>query len=101
MKGPDPSGAVHKLATLALPAVGNTGPFSSYPLFSPWHRFPIRGRISPTSTKTIRRGLGTARAEPNGISWLGTDASTVKGMLIRGDRQRDVAAWFVESRPCR
>ncbi|UPJ50789.1 hypothetical protein IVB30_05140 [Bradyrhizobium sp. 200] len=35
-----------------------------------------------------------ARAEPSGISLTDSDASIVKGMLVRGDRQHDIAAWF-------
>lgn len=35
-----------------------------------------------------------ARAKPSGISLTSRDASLVKGMLRRGDRQHDIAAWF-------
>lgn len=34
------------------------------------------------------------RAEPSGISLDNADAAIVKGMLGRGDRQHDIAAWF-------
>lgn len=34
------------------------------------------------------------KAEPSGIYLTETDAAIVKGMLARGDRQHDVAAWF-------
>ena len=34
------------------------------------------------------------RAIPSGISLTDEDASIVKGMLERGDRQHDIAAWF-------
>jgi hypothetical protein len=34
------------------------------------------------------------RAPPSGVSLDETDASIVKGMLARGDRQHDIAAWF-------
>lgn len=34
------------------------------------------------------------RAEPSGISLTEADAAVVKGMLARGDRQHDIAAWF-------
>ncbi len=34
------------------------------------------------------------RAEPSGIRLTATDAAVVKGMLLRGDRQHDIAAWF-------
>jgi hypothetical protein len=34
------------------------------------------------------------RAEPSGITLSECDASQVKGMLARGDRQHDIAAWF-------
>lgn len=34
------------------------------------------------------------RAESSGISLTEADAAIVKGMLARGDRQHDVAAWF-------
>lgn len=34
------------------------------------------------------------RANPSGISLTETDAAVAKGMLARGDRQHDVAAWF-------
>jgi hypothetical protein len=34
------------------------------------------------------------RATASGISLTETDAALVKGMLRRGDRQHDVAAWF-------
>ena len=36
----------------------------------------------------------TNRAEPSGIRLTDKDAATVKGMLARGDRQHDIAAWF-------
>ncbi len=34
------------------------------------------------------------RAQPSGINLSEEDASIVKGMLERGDRQHDIAAWF-------
>jgi|688.fasta_scaffold174621_2 hypothetical protein len=34
------------------------------------------------------------RADPSGIRLEATDAAIVKGMLARGDRQHDIAAWF-------
>ncbi len=34
------------------------------------------------------------RAEPSGIILVAADAAIVKGMLARGDRQHDIAAWF-------
>lgn len=34
------------------------------------------------------------RANASGISLTRTDAALVKGMLRRGDRQHDIAAWF-------
>jgi hypothetical protein len=34
------------------------------------------------------------RAAPSGISLTESDAAIVKGMLARGDRQHDIAAWF-------
>lgn len=34
------------------------------------------------------------RAESSGVTLDGNDASIVKGMLARGDRQHDIAAWF-------
>lgn len=34
------------------------------------------------------------RAEASGISLTEDDAAVVKGMLARGDRQHDIAAWF-------
>lgn len=34
------------------------------------------------------------RAPSSGISLSEDDASIVKGMLSRGDRQHDIAAWF-------
>jgi len=34
------------------------------------------------------------RAEASGISLNENDAAVVKGMLARGDRQHDIAAWF-------
>lgn len=39
-------------------------------------------------------GPTRARASASGVSLTGADASLVKGMLQRGDRQHDVAAWF-------
>lgn len=35
-----------------------------------------------------------SRAPSSGISLTNDDAAVVKGMLNRGDRQHDVAAWF-------
>lgn len=34
------------------------------------------------------------RASASGISLTAKDATIVKGMLARGDRQHDIAAWF-------
>ena len=34
------------------------------------------------------------RAQPSGISLSTADAALIKGMLRRGDRQHDIAAWF-------
>ncbi|ESX15951.1 hypothetical protein X767_27900 [Mesorhizobium sp. LSJC264A00] len=34
------------------------------------------------------------RAEPSGIVLAADDAAIAKGMLARGDRQHDIAAWF-------
>jgi hypothetical protein len=34
------------------------------------------------------------RAEPSGITLTANDAAIIKGMLLRGDRQHDIAAWF-------
>ncbi len=34
------------------------------------------------------------RAEPSGITLSAADAALAKGMLLRGDRQHDIAAWF-------
>jgi len=34
------------------------------------------------------------RAEPSGISLTESEASIAKGMIARGDRQHDIAAWF-------
>ena len=34
------------------------------------------------------------RASASGISLTNEDAAIVKGMLHRGDRQHDIAAWF-------
>ena len=36
----------------------------------------------------------TTRAEISGISLTEYDAAIIKGMLARGDRQHDIAAWF-------
>lgn len=35
-----------------------------------------------------------SRAKPSGIYLTERDAAIVKGMLARGDRQHDIAAWF-------
>lgn len=35
-----------------------------------------------------------SRAEESGMILTEEDASVVKGMLLRGDRQHDIAAWF-------
>ncbi len=34
------------------------------------------------------------RAQPSGITLNAANAAIVKGMLQRGDRQHDIAAWF-------
>lgn len=34
------------------------------------------------------------RAEPSGVTLDSVDAAIIKGMLARGDRQHDIAAWF-------
>lgn len=42
----------------------------------------------------IGRGFGHRRAEASGMRLSESDAAVVKGMLKRGDRQHDIAAWF-------
>jgi hypothetical protein len=34
------------------------------------------------------------RAKSSGVSLSNSDTAIVKGMLLRGDRQHDIAAWF-------
>ena len=34
------------------------------------------------------------RAEPSGVTLTADDAAVIKGMIARGDRQHDIAAWF-------
>jgi hypothetical protein len=34
------------------------------------------------------------RAEQSGVTLDGEDVSIIEGMLARGDRQHDIAAWF-------
>lgn len=34
------------------------------------------------------------RAKPSGVTLNADDAAIIKGMLERGDRQHDIAAWF-------
>jgi hypothetical protein len=34
------------------------------------------------------------RAEPSGIALTESEAMIAKGMIARGDRQHDIAAWF-------
>jgi hypothetical protein len=34
------------------------------------------------------------RAPSSGVALTDADAAVVKGMLLRGDRQHDIAAWF-------
>lgn len=34
------------------------------------------------------------RAKPSGVRLNESDAALIKGMLKRGDRQHDIAAWF-------
>ena len=34
------------------------------------------------------------RADISGIQLTEADAAIIKGMLVRGDRQHDIAAWF-------
>ena len=34
------------------------------------------------------------RARPSGIHLTEADAAQAKGMLLRGDRQHDIASWF-------
>ena len=34
------------------------------------------------------------RAKPSGITLSAADAAVIKGMLHRGDRQHDIAAWY-------
>lgn len=41
-----------------------------------------------------RQGWKRPRAESSGVKLSDADAALVKGMLKRGDRQHDIAAWF-------
>lgn len=50
---------------------------------------------SPVDSTTIwGRKMRVLRAQPSGIRLNENDASIIKGMLSRGDRQHDIAAWF-------
>jgi len=40
------------------------------------------------------RGIYRRRSKPSGVHLTGKDASIIKGMRLRGDRQHDIAAWF-------
>jgi hypothetical protein len=42
----------------------------------------------------MRQGWKRPRAESSGVKLSDADAALVKGMLKRGDRQHDIAAWF-------
>lgn len=42
----------------------------------------------------LKEVLMSHRAAPSGITLSVADAALVKGMLKRGDRQHDIAAWF-------
>lgn len=36
----------------------------------------------------------SARANSSGVKLTESDAAMVKGMILRGDRQHDIASWF-------
>lgn len=40
------------------------------------------------------REIYRRRAKPSGVHLSDDDASAIKGMRLRGDRQHDIAAWF-------
>lgn len=40
------------------------------------------------------REIYRRRADPSGVHLTGGDASIIKGMRLRGDRQHDIASWF-------
>ena len=40
------------------------------------------------------QAIDLARAKPSRITLNADDAAIIKGMLARGDRQHDIAAWF-------
>jgi hypothetical protein len=42
----------------------------------------------------VKRKIITSRASPSGIQLTPFDASIIKGMRLRGDRQHDIASWF-------
>lgn len=42
----------------------------------------------------MNRWIMRSRAEPSGITLSAAEAALIKGMLRRGDRQHDIAAWF-------
>jgi hypothetical protein len=50
-------------------------------------------RIRPIEGPLKGKGK-MARAQPSGLRLSEAQASLVKGMLLRGDRQHDIAAWF-------
>jgi len=52
-------------------------------------------RVSSVSLAIFPKGVSImSRAEPSGISLSEAEAAIVKGMLARGDRQHNIAAWF-------
>lgn len=42
----------------------------------------------------MRRRSPKLRAPASGVRLTEADAAVIKGMLLRGDRQHDIAAWF-------
>jgi hypothetical protein len=54
----------------------------------------VRGIIFRFFHNQSLQGSPMSRAEPSGISLTEAEAAIAKGMILRGDRQHDIAAWF-------
>jgi hypothetical protein len=48
----------------------------------------------PAQEELLREVLKVQRGRPSGLRLSEAQASLVKGMLLRGDRQHDIAGWF-------
>lgn len=88
------SGDLSKLPFLVTRSIGfnQTDKISS--LFSKCAAYDLFEVLENTSAQNYSSAIHTERAQPRSTQLNKHDAAIIKGMILRGDHNQDIAAWF-------